>query len=447
MTILFQKNFSLYVQETRSMTEFRQKNIKNNTIEDKISVPQKIILSLHVLLIKGITTMKDNKQAITDSDYKIWINNIEQRFRQQQIKAAIHINSDKIEFYWSLGRDICERQIEQKYGDGIIKTLSRDLRNLIPEATGLTPVNLYYCKRFHVLYTQIFKKIPQAVEFSRTSACLDFSDELNSKLPQAVEMFTSLHGTKSTNNILPLNIFAIPWGHHRIIIDYYEQEPEKALFYAAKTLQNNWSRATLLNMVGDKGKNNGLYERQGKAVNNFPSTLPLPTGDLARELINDPLNLSFVKLKPAFDEDNLKQALVRHVNELLLSLGSGFAYIGKEYLLSVAGKEQFTDLLFYNTRLHAYVVVEVKITEFESSYLGQLSGYMSLVNHVLKDDIDRPTIGLLICRNKNNIFAQYCLEGYNQPIAITAYEGIQILPENFNDTLPSIDELKAEVEK
>ena len=128
-----------------------------------------------------------------------------------------------------------------------------------------------------------------------------------------------------------------------------------------------------------------------------------------------------------------------------MSLGSGFAYMGREYLLEVAGKEQFSDLLFYNTRLHAYMVVEVKVTEFESSYLGQLSGYMSLVNHVLKPDLDQPTIWLLICRSKNSIFAQYCLEGYNQPIAITAYEGVQILPKNFNDTLPSIAELEAEM--
>ena len=247
--------------------------------------------------------------------------------------------------------------------------------------------------------------------------------------------------------MLPLNIFAIPWGHHKIILDRYESEPMKALFYASKTVEHSWSRAVLENMMGDKGKDNGLYERQGKAVNNFPATMPYPTGDLAAEIISDPLNMSFLKLKTKYDEYTLKQALIRHVNDLLMSLGTGFAYIRNEYLLSVAGKEQFSDLLFYNTKLHAYVVVEVKVTEFESSYLGQLSGYISLVNHILKDEIDRPTIGLLICRSKNNVFAQYCLEGYNQPIAITAYEGIQILPENFNDTLPSIEELEAEIEK
>ena len=386
------------------------------------------------------------EMAIVAPEYKKWVEAIETRFRQQQIKAAMHINSDKIEFYWSLGRDICEMRVEKRYGDGVIKALSRDLRALLPEATGLTPVNLYYCKRFYLLYTQIFGKVPQTEEKSLPSSKSDTETDHLQKLPQFEEIIKPLHALV-TNSSLPLNLFAIPWGHHKVLIDRFESEPQKALFYAAKTLEHSWSRATLLNMMGDKGKDNGLYERQGKAVNNFPTTMPLPTGDLARELINDPLNLSFVKLKATYDEDNLKQALVRHVNQLLMTLGSGFAYMGKEYLLSVAGKEQFSDLLFYNTRLHAYVVVEVKVTEFESSYLGQLSGYMSLVNHILKTDIDQPTIGLLICRNKNNVFAQYCLEGYNQPIAITAYEGIQILPDNFNETLPSIEDLEEELLK
>ncbi len=336
--------------------------------------------------------------------------------------------------------------VEKRYGDGVINALSRDLRALLPEATGLTPVNLYYCKRFYLLYTQIFEKVPQAEEKSLPSSKNDTETGHLQKLPQFEEIIKPLHAIV-TNSALPLNLFAIPWGHHKVLIDRFESEPQKALFYATKTLEHSWSRATLLNMMGDKGKDNGLYERQGKAVNNFPTTMPLPTGDLARELINDPLNLSFVKLKATYDENNLKQALVRHVNQLLMTLGSGFAYMGKEYLLSVAGKEQFSDLLFYNTRLHAYVVVEVKVTEFESSYLGQLSGYMSLVNHILKTDIDQPTVGLLICRNKNNVFAQYCLEGYNQPIAITAYEGIQILPDNFNETLPSIEDLEEELLK
>lgn len=391
--------------------------------------------------------MNNIQKAITDPEYKLWISNIERRFRQQQIKAAVQVNSSKIEFYWSLGRDICEMRVEERWGESVIKQLSEDLRLAIDEAKGLTPVNLYYCKRFYSLYNQLFENVPQVVEIFQDRQENGIIPTEKQFVPQVVEIFKPQHQLLDNESRMPLNIFAIPWGHHRAIIDRYENEPMKALFYAAKTLEHSWSRAVLENMMGDKGKDNGLYERQGKAVNNFPATMPYPTGDLASEMISDPLNLSFVKLKAKYDEYTLKQALVRHVNDLLMSLGTGFAYIRNEYLLSVAGKEQFSDLLFYNTKLHAYVVVEVKVTEFESSYLGQLSGYMSLVNHILKDDIDRPTIGLLICRSKNNVFAQYCLEGYNQPIAITAYEGIQILPENFNDTLPSIEELEAEIKK
>lgn len=390
--------------------------------------------------------MSNIQLAITDPEYKQWISNIEKRFRQQQIKAAVQVNSSKIEFYWSLGRDICEMHVEERWGESVIKQLSEDLRLAIDEAKGLTPGNLYYCKRFYSLYNQLFEKVPQVGEIFHYSLKKESQRSELQIVPQVGEIFKPLHAI-TENRMLPLNIFAIPWGHHKIILDRYESEPMKALFYATKTLEHSWSRAVLENMMGDKGKDNGLYERQGKAVNNFPATMPYPTGDLATEIISDPLNMSFLKLKPKYDEHTLKQALIRHVNYLLMSLGTGFAYIRNEYLLSVAGKEQFSDLLFYNTKLHAYVVVEVKVTEFESSYLGQLSGYMTLVNHILKDEIDRPTIGLLICRSKNNVFAQYCLEGYNQPIAITAYEGIQILPENFNDTLPSIEELEAEIEK
>ena len=390
--------------------------------------------------------MSNIQLAITDPEYKQWISNIEKRFRQQQIKASVQVNSSKIEFYWSLGRDICEMHVEERWGESVIKQLSEDLRLAIDEAKGLTPGNLYYCKRFYSLYNQLFEKVPQAGEIFHYSLKNESQRSELQIVPQVGEIFKPLHAI-TENRMLPLNIFAIPWGHHKIILDRYESEPKKALFYAAKTLEHSWSRAVLENMMGDKGEDNGLYERQGKAVNNFPTTMPYPTGDLAAEIISDPLNMSFLKLKTKYDEHTLKQALIRHVNDLLMSLGTGFAYIRNEYLLSVAGKEQFSDLLFYNTKLHAYVVVEVKVTEFESSYLGQLSGYMSLVNHILKDEIDRPTIGLLICRSKNNIFAQYCLEGYNQPIAITAYEGIQILPDNFNDTLPSIEELEAEIEK
>jgi len=181
------------------------------------------------------------EMAITDPDYKLWIRDIESRFRQQQIKAAVQVNSSKIEFYWSLGRDICEMQVEKRYGDKVIEALSMDLRNVIPDATGLTPGGLYYCKRFYLLYSQIFQKVPQVGEISARE---DESRTLQ-KVPQVVELFKPLHIVPISNDILPLNIFAIPWGHHKVILDRFENDPEKALFYAAKTLENSWSRSLL----------------------------------------------------------------------------------------------------------------------------------------------------------------------------------------------------------
>ena len=172
--------------------------------------------------------MSNIQLAITDPEYKQWISNIERRFRLQQIKAAVQVNSSKIEFYWSLGRDICEMHVEERWGESVIKQLSEDLRLAIDEAKGLTPGNLYYCKRFYSLYNQLFEKVPQDGE-----------------------IFKPLHAI-TENRMLPLNIFAIPWGHHKIILDRYESEPKKALFYAAKTLEHSWSRAVLENMMGDK---------------------------------------------------------------------------------------------------------------------------------------------------------------------------------------------------
>lgn len=227
-----------------------------------------------------MSNMSNIQIAITDPEYKRWISDIEKRFRQQQIKAAVQVNSSKIEFYWSLGRDICEMHVEERWGESVIKQLSEDLRLAIDEAKGLTPGNLYYCKRFYLLYNQSLEIFPQVGEIISQGLNPESQTYDMQIFPQAGEIFKPLHYI-SEKGLLSLNIFAIPWGHHKAIIDRFDREPMKALFYAAKTLEHSWSRAVLENMMGDKGKDNGLYERQGKVVNNFPTTMPYPTGDLA----------------------------------------------------------------------------------------------------------------------------------------------------------------------
>ncbi len=265
-----------------------------------------------------------------DQEYAGWIQTICTRFKQFQIKTAIHINAARLEFNWDLGQDIVERHVEKRYGEGVMKALSQDLINNLPGVGGLTPIDLYFCRRFYLLYSQAFAKVSQVEKLSS-----------DGKPSQVGKILPPLHQlTKTdTKEEFPIDIFAIPWGHHKVIISKFESDPERALFYAAKTIENSWSRAMLQNAIAAD-----LYATYGKAINNFPKVLPEPTGDLAHELIKDPLNLSFVALREKYNEKQLKDAIVHHIGKLLMELGRGFAYMGREYLLEIPDKEQSADL-------------------------------------------------------------------------------------------------------
>jgi predicted nuclease of restriction endonuclease-like (RecB) superfamily len=341
-----------------------------------------------------------SKLIKTDEEYKQWISELSERFRVSQLKASIRVNAEMLRFYWSLGKDIVELKAESKWGDGFFSNLSLDLQNKLPNTKGFSPRNLRYMKSFYVLYNQQFIILPQ----------------------------------------VEANLFAIPWGHHKYIIDRYSNNPQKAFFFVRKTIQNNWSRAVLLNFIGTD-----LYEREGKAVTNFGLTLPALQGELAQQITKDPYNFDFLSLTENYKEKELKGALIDNITKFLIELGTGFAYMGREYRLQIGQKEQFLDLLFYNTTLHCYVVAEVKISDFDSSYLGQLSTYVVAVNHILRKDGDNETIGLLICKTKDNVFAQYALEGHNQPLGISEYELSNLYPADFKSTLPSIEDIENEL--
>lgn len=235
-------------------------------------------------------------------------------------------------------------------------------------------------------------------------------------------------------------IFNVPWNHIKVIIDKCGTDENKALFYINEIIQNNWSRSILLNFLSTN-----LYERQGKAVSNFKDLLPKPDGALAQEITKDPYNFDFLTLTENYGETELKKALVSNIQKFLLELGTGFAFVGKEYKLSVGNTEQFTDLLFYNIKIHAYVVIEVKITEFEPSFIGQLGTYCVAVDHLLKSDKDEKTIGLLVCKYKDDVIAKYALESSSQPIGVSAYELSNLIPEHFKSSLPTIEEIEAEL--
>lgn len=350
-----------------------------------------------------------DKLVEVDAQYREWISEVSKRFHQSQIKAAVKVNDEMLRFYWQLGKELHDRKDKFSYGQSFYKTISRDLRRELPDVKSFSETNLRYMQKFAELYSEI------------------------SNLPQVGEDFRS-------EEIEPL--FAIPWGHHKIIIDKCNGNPKKALFFVNQVIQNNWSRAVLLNFL-----DTDLYERQGKAITNFNLTLPAMQSDLAQEITKDPYKFDFITLTKSYNEKELKDALMDNIQKFLLELGNGFAFVGREYRIEIGSTENFIDMLFYHIRLHCYVVVEVKVTEFESSYAGQLGTYVVAVNHQLKTEKDEPTLGLLVCKSKDDIKAQYALEASSQPLGVSAYELSKLIPENFKGSLPSIDEIESELRK
>ena len=350
-----------------------------------------------------------DKLVEVDAQYREWISEVSKRFHQSQIKAAVNVNDELLRFYWLLGKELHDRKDKFSYGQSFYKTISRDLRRELPDVKSFSETNLRYMQKFAELYSEI------------------------SNLPQVGEDFRS-------EEIEPL--FAIPWGHHKIIIDKCNGNPKKALFFVNQVIQNNWSRAVLLNFL-----DTDLYERQGKAITNFNLTLPAMQSDLAQEITKDPYKFDFITLTQSYNEKELKDALMDNIQKFLLELGNGFAFVGREYRIEIGSTENFIDMLFYHIRLHCYVVVEVKVTEFESSYAGQLGTYVVAVNHQLKTEKDEPTLGLLVCKSKDDIKAQYALEASSQPLGVSAYELSKLIPENFKGSLPSIDEIESELRK
>jgi predicted nuclease of restriction endonuclease-like (RecB) superfamily len=327
-----------------------------------------------------------------------------------QIKAATKVNQEMLMFYWSLGKDIVEMKVESKWGSGLLKNLSQDLRDALPNQNGFSITNLGYMKRFYLTYVSI---------------CPQVGDELDSS-----QIYPQVGG----------ELFRIPWGHHKYIMDKCGSDTNKAIFYVNKVLENNWSRAVLLNWLGTD-----LYTRQGKAISNFNEQLSLPQGDLAQEITKDPYNFDFLTLTEKYNEVELKNALVDNIVKFLIELGSGFAFVGREYRLGIGETEKIVDLLFYNIKLHCYVVIEVKTDKFDSANIGQLGTYIVAVNHILKSEIDNPTIGLLICKGKDSVLAQYALESSNVPIGISEYELSKLYPSDFKGSLPSIAEIEQQL--
>ena len=370
--------------------------------------------------------MAENMTMASNSDFKSWVSQLKQDIRSAQIRAAIKVNTELLRLYWRMGADICEKQKSASWGDGWLKELSRELMTEFPDMKGFSHRNLQYIRQWYLFYNQENTIVQQAV------AQLE---DVN--VQQAVAKLDDDMRQQTVAQISEDVFFSVPWGHHLYIISQCK-DVSRAVFYLKKTVENGWSRAVLLNYL-----DTNLYERQGKAVNNFNRLLANPQSELAAQTLKDPYNFDFLTLDGEYRERELEQALTHNVTRFLLELGTGFAFVGSQVPLQVGEDTVYPDLLFYHLELRCYVVVELKVTKFKGEHLGQLGVYVSAVNHIKKKPTDNPTIGLLICKTKNNVMAQYALESTNQPIGISEYQLSKLMPEHIQSQLPTIEDIEA----
>lgn len=364
--------------------------------------------------------------TILNQEYSNWISELKSSIKNRQIKAAIAVNSNLILMYWDLGKQIAEKQLDSKWGTGFIDQLSNDLKSKFPKMGGFSSYNLRFCKIFYEFYSQD-----------------EFWEQVVPKLENDKKLIWEQLVPKLNNDVFLIEddqIFCIPWGHHILILKKIKKINE-ATFYINQTIVNNWSRAVLEYQI-----ETNLFNRQGKAITNFKSTLPEIESDLANEILKDPYNFEFLTLSDQAKEKDLEQQLIVHISKFLLELGKGFAYMGRQFLLKIGSKEYRTDLLFYHTKLKCYIVIELKFKDFEPEFVGKLNFYVSAVDELVKDDSDKPTIGILLCKTKDNFEVEFALKDINKPIGVSEFNYTQ-LPEEIKNELPTMEQFEFELNK
>lgn len=327
------------------------------------------------------------------SDYKIWIDSLKSKIKSARIKVALSVNSQLIELYWEIGKDISEKTKNAGWGSGVIEQISTDLKHEFPEMKGFSRRNLYAIKQWYEFYYQEFEFVPQPVA-------------------------------------------QIPWGHNRLIISRVKSV-EEALFYCGETVKNGWSRDLLDTQLDKK-----LFKRNSQSTHNFENTLPEKQSKMAAESLKDPYNFDFLGLHDDALEREIENELVANITEFLLELGKGFAFVGKQYKIEISETDYFIDLLFYHLELRCYVVIELKAGKFKPEYAGKLNFYLSAVDTQIRKSNDKASIGILLCTKKDKIEAEYALRDINKPMGISEYSLTQAIPDEMKTQLPSIEELE-----
>lgn len=367
-------------------------------------------------------TQEDNKPAFVKRDaivsgekYAQLLSALKQRYRKSQIKAAVKVNSEMLEFYWSMGRDISVLYAQATYGSAFFDCLSLDLKAEFPGQAGFSAANIRYAKRWY-----------------------EFYNETNINLHQVGEDFKQLRSRQQLADDLemPLDFGEIPWKHH-VLIFTKSKSIEEALFYINKTIENGWSRSELEAEI-----EYNLYGKQGAAITNFDEKLPAPYSGLAKAMLKSPYDFGFIDKRIKCEKD-LEDALEKNITRFLLELGQGFAYIGRQMELKMPSGQTFVpDMIFYNYKIKAFVVLELKVKPFIPEYAGKINFYVSAVDELMKQEDDNPTIGLLICKSKDNTMVEWSFRGMTQPLGVAAYN----LNKELEKLLPTEEELKRIIE-
>jgi predicted nuclease of restriction endonuclease-like (RecB) superfamily len=342
------------------------------------------------------------KKIRSATDYAAFLEQLKNKVQQAQLKASLAVNSELIQLYWDIGKSIVEKQEQEGWKAQIIEKLCKDLQNAFPGIQGFSRTNIFRMRSFYLVYARI---------------------------PQAVGLL----------NELPIS--KIPWGHNVLLIEKIKDLQER-LWYAQQVIENGLSRASLEAWIKSKA-----YKRHGKAITNFADKLPEPQSRLAQEVLKDPYDFDFLRLDANYRELDLEQGLIDNIQKLLLELGKGFAFIGRQYHLEIEGEDYYLDLLFYHIKLRCFCVVELKNTKFKPEYAGKLNFYISAVDDLLKHKDDNPSIGILLCNDERKLTIEYALRDINKPIGVSGYliKIVESLPKKLQSSLPTIEDIEAEL--
>lgn len=381
------------------------------------------------------------KNTTKDKDYISSLNSLIQTIEQIQVKTVITANSWMLWAYWNIGNELSQKSKTSQWGAKVIEHYSADLKQKFPTMKGLSVRNLVYMRQFAESYplerivalNEIWKQVKSNTQ--PIVALIESTENKDTVITQP--LVAQWDETVFINSI----IGTISWSHHLVLLNKVPAM-SKRFWYMLNTIEHGTSKNMLSLQI-----ESGLFERQihDNKVHNFSATLPKPQSDFANYLLKDPYIFDFVQAKENADERNIEEQLTQHITKFLLELGQGFSFVGKQYHVTVGGTDYYIDLLFYHIKLHCYVVVELKAREFKAGDPAQLNFYINVINDTLKTERDNDTIGILLCKGKNKVVAEYALKGYNNPISVTDYQLSKSIPEELQSTLPQIDDLEHEL--